>query len=324
MRTAFSSDARFLDHDTGAGHPERAARISHTLDYLQTQPWFSSLEKVSASACEPEAILSMHDPALLSRAKASCDQGRPYLDTPDVAISGESFDIARLAVGTMLTLSDNIMSGSVDNGFALIRPPGHHAEHGEALGFCLFNNIAITARYLQQQHGLEKILIVDWDVHHGNGTQHLFEEDPSVFFISTHQYPHYPGTGSRSETGIGAGQGATLNCPMNAGADDEDYQAAFNEKILPAIHSFKPDMILISAGFDAHRADPLGAINLSTAHYGWMTERLMECADQYCNGRLLSALEGGYDLDALAQSVATHLSVLSGQHSEQNSNPSPQ
>jgi acetoin utilization deacetylase AcuC-like enzyme len=313
MKTAFASDARFLDHDTGVGHPERAARISHTLGFLDAQSWFSSLLKVSATVCEPDAILSMHDPELLARAKSSCEQGRPYLDSPDVAISADSFEIARLAVGTMLTLSDRIISGEVDNGFALIRPPGHHAEHGEALGFCLFNNIAITARYLQKHHGLEKILIVDWDVHHGNGTQHLFEEDPSVFFISTHQYPHYPGTGSRSETGIGAGNGATLNCPMNAGAGDEDYRAAFQEKILPAIHDFKPDMILISAGFDAHRADPLGAINLSTEQYGWMTARLMECADQYCHGRLLSALEGGYDLDALAQSVATHLAVMSGQ-----------
>ena len=313
MKTAFASDTRFMDHDTGIGHPERPARLSHTLAHLESKPWFPSLHMMGGVECNLDQISSMHDEGLIHRAQTSCAQGLSYLDSPDVVISPDSFEIARLAVGTVLSLSDAIVSGQVNNGFALIRPPGHHAERNEALGFCLFNNIAITARYLQQQHGLERILIVDWDVHHGNGTQHLFEEDPSVFFISTHQYPHYPGTGSRSENGIGAGQGATLNCPMNAGTGDDDYQDAFREKILPAIHNFKPDMILISAGFDAHRADPLGSINLSSEHYAWMTTRLMECADQYCQGRILSALEGGYDLDALAESVGIHLATLNEQ-----------
>lgn len=310
MKTAFASDPRFEDHDTGHGHPERASRLSHTLEHLETQYWFSSLDSVPAVDCGQEWLASVHHRGLIERARVSCEQGLPYLDTPDVAICAESFDIACLAAGTVLTLADTVASGRTDNGFALIRPPGHHAEYDAALGFCLFNNIAITARYLQRHYGLEKILILDWDVHHGNGTQHLFEDDPSVFYISTHQYPHYPGTGSRSEVGIGAGKGTTLNCPMNAGADNDTYTEAFTEKILPAVDLFRPDIILISAGFDAHQADPLGGINLTTDYYGWMTERLMECADRHCNGRILSVLEGGYDLDALALSVATHIKTL--------------
>ena len=312
MKTAFASDPRFQNHATGQGHPERSSRLAHTLDHLQAKEWFASLQTVEAVRCETEWLARVHHRQLIERARASCEQGLPYLDTPDVAISAESFEVARLAAGTGLNLADEVAHGRVDNGFALVRPPGHHAEHNAALGFCLFNNIAIAARYLQDQHGLEKILIVDWDVHHGNGTQHLFEEDPSVFYVSTHQYPHYPGTGAYSETGTGAGKGATLNCPMNAGAGNETYTQAFTETILPAIDAFGPDMILISAGFDAHQADPLGSINLTTEHYAWMTRRLMECADHHCNGRILSVLEGGYDLDALALSVAVHIGTLKG------------
>jgi len=312
MRTAFISDQRFLDHDTGAGHPERPARLSHTLKLLKAQNWFGQLQQLDAQACATQWLRSVHDSALLERAKDSCARGLPYLDTPDVAISTGSYDIALLAAGSVLVLADQIASGACDNGFALVRPPGHHAERDAALGFCLFNNIAIAARYLQRQHGLERILILDWDVHHGNGTQHLFEKDPNVFYISLHQYPHYPGTGARTENGSGSGRGATLNCPMPAGAGDAAYAQAFSEKVLPAIDHFQPDIILISAGFDAHQADPLGDIDLSTDHYHWMTERLLEMTAKHCDNRLLSVLEGGYHLDALAQSVATHLEALAG------------
>ena len=227
-------------------------------------------------------------------------------------MSQASFEIALLAAGGVLALADAVIQGKANNGFALVRPPGHHAERDVALGFCLFNNIAIAARYLQQEYGLEKIVILDWDVHHGNGTQHSFESDPSIFYISLHQYPHYPGTGAYSETGIGDGSGTTLNCPMPAGSDDSHYEQAFREKILPAVNSYSPDVILISAGFDAHQADPLGSINLSTAFYAWMTERMLETADQHANGRLISVLEGGYALDALAASVSGHLQSLAG------------
>ena len=310
MKTAFASDPRFQNHATGQGHPERSSRLAHTLDHLETKEWFASLQTVDAVRCETEWLARVHHRQLIERARASCEQGLPYLDTPDVAISAESFEVARLAAGTVLNLADEVAHGRVDNGFALVRPPGHHAEHNAALGFCLFNNIAIAARYLQDQHGLEKILIVDWDVHHGNGTQRSFYRREDVFFASLHQGGMYPWTGEAHETGAGAGKGATLNCPMNAGADNETYTQAFTEKILPAIDAFGPDMILISAGFDAHQADPLGSINLTTEHYAWMTRRLMECADHHCNGRILSVLEGGYDLDALALSVAVHIETL--------------
>ncbi len=231
----------------------------------------------------------------------------------DVSVCPDSFDIALLAAGSALQLADDMVNGHVDNGFALLRPPGHHAENGMALGFCLFNNVAILARYLQQQHGMDKIAIVDWDVHHGNGTQHLFEEDPTVLYISTHQFPYYPGTGNYNEVGIGRGTGYTLNCPMAAGADDQDYTKVFNKQILPKLDEFKPECILISAGFDAHRSDPLGSINLSTEFFGWMTGQIMDKAEQHCNNRILSLLEGGYNLDALARCVGEHLQTLSKQ-----------
>ena len=207
-------------------------------------------------------------------------------------------------------MADKVINNDIDNGLALIRPPGHHAEQDQALGFCLFNNVAILAKYLQKQYQLDKILILDWDVHHGNGSQHTFEADPSVLYISTHQYPFYPGTGAYSETGIHKGAGTTLNCPMPAGANDSDYVLAFKDKILPKIDEFRPEAIIISAGFDAHKDDPLGQINLSAEFYAWMTERIMEKAEQYSDKRIISVLEGGYNLDMLPICIEKHLSTL--------------
>ena len=312
MTTAFLSDAQFLEHNTGPGHPERSDRLVATLEHLEKQPWYSSLVQLSSIPADERWIAQIHARDYLDRAQAACRVGQPFLDSPDVAICERSAEIAKLAAGSGIVIADQLMSGEINNGFALIRPPGHHAETQAALGFCLFNNIAILARYLQKAHALEKVLIVDWDVHHGNGTQHTFEEDPSVLYISLHQYPFYPGTGARSETGIGRGNGATVNCPMSAGADDADYLAAFSEQILPKIDAFKPDIVLISAGFDAHRNDPLAEVCLSTEMYRWMTLRLMETADQFANGKLISLLEGGYDLTALARCVATHVQTLAG------------
>ena len=260
---------------------------------------------------EPEQLYSSHSPGYVERAKVTCAAHQPFLDSMDVSICENSYDIALLAAGAPLVLADAIIAEQLDNGLVLARPPGHHAEFDQAMGFCLFNNVAILARYLQSTYGIDKICILDWDVHHGNGTQHTFENDPSVFYISTHEYPYYPGTGAYSETGIGRGSGATLNCPMAAGKGDEDYEAIFCEKILPAIDSFKPEFIIISAGFDAHLNDPLGHMQLSTGFYGWMTLRIMELAEKHCDGRIISILEGGYDLEALSACVAEHLGVLS-------------
>ncbi len=310
MKTGFLQDPRFLEHDTGPGHPECSERLSTTLAYIQTKPWFQDLSPVEPRLAQTEQILTVHDPIYVRRAEEVCRSGNAYLDSSDVSVCTESFDIALLAAGSTLQLADELLAGNIDNGFALLRPPGHHAENGMALGFCLFNNIAILARYLQHQHGLDKIAIIDWDVHHGNGTQHLFEEDPSILYISTHQFPFYPGTGSYDEIGIGRGTGATLNCPMSAGSGDAEYEAVFTQLILPKLDEFQPECILISAGFDAHQADPLANMNLSTEFYAWMTNRIMEKAEQYCGNRIISLLEGGYNLEALARCVSSHLQTL--------------
>ena len=312
MATGFLYDARFLDHDAGAGHPERRERLSSTMAHLQAQTWFGELHMLAPRVAEETWVESVHSHDLVVRARNACEQALPYLDVMDVGISRESFETALLAVGGAQTLADNVIAGKVDNAFALCRPPGHHAEHDQALGFCLFNNVAIAARYLQKEHGLDKILILDWDVHHGNGSQHSFEDDPSVLYISTHQYPFYPGTGAYSETGIGRGEGATLNCPMPAGAGDEQYTQVFVEKILPKIGEFAPEFVIISAGFDGHVDDPLANICLSTEFYGWMSARLMEVADKHCDGRLISLLEGGYNINKLPLCVDEHLQVLAG------------
>jgi len=311
MTTGFLYDDRFLRHDPGQGHPESPERLRKTLAHLKQQPWFEGLAKLEPRRAEEKWVLTTHGAGYLERVHEACRQEQAWLDTPDVGLSADSFETGFLAVGGALELADQVMAGKIQNGFALMRPPGHHAEAENAMGFCLFNNVAILARYLQKQYGLEKVLILDWDVHHGNGTQHTFEEDPSVLYVSLHQFPFYPGTGSRWETGTGRGKGATLNCPMKAGAGDRDYEHAFCESVLPKIESFAADAVLISAGFDAHRADPLAQINLSTEFFGWMTERMLEAADRSAGGKLISLLEGGYDLEYLPKSVAEHLAVLS-------------
>lgn len=312
MKTGFLYDPVYLHHDTGAGHPECSERLACTIQYLQNQKWFDQLQIVPARIAEQNWLETVHDYDYINRAKKTCASGVPFLDSMDVSICKESFDIALQATGGVLQLADQMIENNIDNGFALIRPPGHHAEKDMALGFCLFNNVAILARYLQKQHGLNKIMILDWDVHHGNGTQHTFEDDPSVLYISTHQYPYYPGTGAWYETGNGRGEGATLNCPMAAGTGDFDYEKIFTDKILPKIDQFKPEIFIISAGFDAHRDDPLGQINLSTGFYGWMTKALMEKADKYAEGKIISVLEGGYHLKRLPECVGLHLAALSG------------
>jgi len=312
MKTGFAYDARLLDHDTGPGHPERADRLRSAMSSLQRQPWFDELKSYQPRKPERRWLETIHHSDYVSRVQHEIESGAEFVDSPDVTVSEQSFDAALLATGAALQLADAVMGEEIDNGFALVRPPGHHAEANTALGFCLLNSVAITARYLQQAHSIDKVLILDWDVHHGNGTQHSFEDDPSVLFISTHQYPHYPGTGAWSETGTGAGDGATLNCPMSAGSTDAQYEQVWREKILPKIDEFSPQAILLSAGFDAHQADPLASINLSTDFFGWMSQRMLEMADKHAGGRLISLLEGGYDLDALADCVDLHVAHLAG------------
>ena len=314
MKTGFLYDPVYLKHNTCAGHPECSERLISTIHYLKNQSWFDQLHTVTPRTAELEWLETVHDHNYINRAKQTCFAGVPFLDSMDVSICKESFDVALQATGGVLELADQLMDDKINNGFALIRPPGHHAETNMALGFCLFNNVAILARYLQKQHGIDKVLILDWDVHHGNGTQHTFEDDPSVLYISTHQYPFYPGTGAWYETGTGRGESATLNCPMAAGTGDKEYEETFMGKILPKIDQFNPEFIIISAGFDAHKDDPLGNINLSTGFYAWMTEVLMEKADKYANGKIISVLEGGYNLKRLPECIAQHLIELSKNH----------
>lgn len=314
MTTGFLYDDQYLQHDPGEGHPESADRLRAVMAHLAEVPWFGELSRVSPRTAEEDWVLTTHAKSYVDRARTACAQGAKILDSPDVGISTQSFDTALLAAGGALALADAVIDGKINNGLALVRPPGHHALQSAAMGFCLFNNVAIAARYLQKKHGLGKIAIVDWDVHHGNGTQDTFYEDPSVLYVSLHQYPFYPGTGAASETGAGRGAGATLNCPMEDESDDFDYQKAFTNKVLPKLSEFKPEAVLISAGFDAHAKDPLGNIRLTADCFGWMTLRLMEIADQHAGGKIISLLEGGYDLDALPICVAKHLAVLSGHY----------
>ena len=311
-RTGFVYDPLCLRHDPGRAHPERSARLTATMDRLARESWFGELKPVAAEPCPAEWLGSVHASDYVARAEEVCRSGRAFLDVPDVGVSRDSFDVARIAAGAGLALADLLVAGEIDNGFSLARPPGHHAERALALGFCLFNNVAILARYLQRRHGLEKILVLDWDVHHGNGTQHTFEEDPTVLYASLHQYPFYPGTGAASEEGTGRGKGATVNCPMPAGARDPLYEEAFRTRILPVIDAFGPDAVVLSAGFDAHAEDPLASVELSTGCYRWMSERILEAADRHADGRVLSLLEGGYSLEALPECVAAHLECLAG------------
>ena len=310
MTTGFLYDPRFLEHDAGRGHPEKKERLVSTLAWLEGRDWFDGLVRIDPVMADPAWIETVHDASYIARAEETCRTGAPFLDVADVGVSLRSNDVARLAAGGALALADHIVAGDIENGFSLSRPPGHHAERGMALGFCLFNNVAIAARYLQRSHGADKVLILDFDVHHGNGTQHAFEDDPSVMYASIHQYPFYPGTGAASETGIGGGAGATVNCPVPAGAGDEEYHRAFSERILPAADAFAPEFVILSAGFDAHVADPLAQVRVSTECFGWMSERIMEIADRHASGRVLSMLEGGYNVEVLPQCVATHLAVL--------------
>jgi acetoin utilization deacetylase AcuC-like enzyme len=314
MNTAFVYSPIFLNHETGYGHPESGARLTASISHLASRDWFKSLYQVSTAAAPRHWLEQIHTESYLDRAATVCRSGAAFLDSPDVGVSQQSFETALMAAGAPLAIADEILGGAhgINNGFALIRPPGHHAERDLALGFCLLNNVAVLARYLQRKYGLDKLVILDWDVHHGNGTQHTFEEDPSVFYISTHQYPYYPGTGAYSETGMGRGKGATLNCPLPAHSGDKEYEMAFREKIIPAIHAFKPECIIISAGFDAHQDDPLAQMCLTTDFYGWMTERVVELADYSCDGKIISVLEGGYNLQALPRCIEQHLIKLAG------------
>jgi len=309
-RTGFVYHPQYLEHDMGAGHPESPERLRAIVARLQESGVFDRLVHIQPLPAADEWITYIHAASYLETLKRRAPtHGRVSLD-PDTSMSPGSLSAAYLAAGGLLTAADAIVSGSIDHAFCAVRPPGHHAEHDRAMGFCLFNNVAIAARYLQRKHGIARVLIVDWDVHHGNGTQHAFYDDPSVLFFSTHQYPHYPGTGRPSEEGEGAGKGTTINVPMTAGEGDDVYRQLFEKVLIPAADNFKPDFVVLSAGFDAHRNDPLASMGLTEDGYAELTRLVVQIAQRHCNGRVLSSLEGGYHLASLSASVERHLMAL--------------
>jgi len=255
-------------------------------------------------------IETVHDGAYIDRVREACARGDLLIDSMDTAIGPASYDAALLAAGAGVAACEAVWAGDIASGMALVRPPGHHAERSVALGFCLFNNVAIAAKRMLEKKDVERVLIVDWDVHHGNGTQHMFEDDPSVFYFSIHEWPFYPGTGAAGERGRGRGEGTTLNVPAPAGWGDAEYLRTFREVLRPHALDFDPDFVLVSAGFDAHVADPLAEMRVTEEGYRGMTREVMKIADECCDGRLVSLLEGGYDPGALPRSVAAHLETL--------------
>jgi len=282
------------------------------LEALKRSGVADKLVQIDIQPAELHQVERIHSSTYIQQLKRFCEAGGGYLDG-DTPVCARSFDVALLAAGGVISAARAVVRAEVDNAFCAVRPPGHHAERDRGMGFCLFNNVAIAARCLQEEEGLAKIAIIDWDVHHGNGTQWAFYDDPTVFYASIHQYPFYPGTGAASEEGEGAGRGYTLNVPMPGWCGDEEYLSALDTTITPAVRKFGPDFLLISAGFDPHRADPIGGMNVTTDGFARMTERVKTCAEKSCDGRLVSVLEGGYDLDKLAESVVAHVSVLLGE-----------
>ena len=312
MSTALIYDERFLAHDTGVGHPERADRLREVVRRLKKGGQWDRLTHLAFGAASRERLGRLHTPAYVARAFATCADRQRYLDVADSAVCGASAEIAALAVGGVLRATEAVVRGEVRNAFGLVRPPGHHAEADRSMGFCLFANAALAADAAIVDHGLERVAVVDFDVHHGNGTQHLLEDRGDVLFVSVHQHPDscYPGTGYAHEQGRGTGAGFTLNVPLPAGSGDEAYAEAFADRVIPRLDAFAPQLLVISAGFDAAAADPLAQMEVSTAGFAAMTGALLAVAERHAGGRVVSVLEGGYDLGALGAGVMTHVEAL--------------
>jgi acetoin utilization deacetylase AcuC-like enzyme len=305
--TAVVQDSRFLDHRGPPGHPERPERLAAVAEALESRR--AHLRSLSPRAASLDEIATIHDRDHIERVARACERAPAHLD-PDTFVSAASFEIAKLAVGGTVDLVRAIAAGEVDAGFAAVRPPGHHAESNRAMGFCLFNNAAIAVRALQERDGLERILILDWDVHHGNGTQHSFEDDPTVLYVSTHEYPQYPGTGAASEAGHGRGAGFTLNVPMPSGCGDAEYVGVLQRLLAPAARSFRPEFLLVSCGFDTHRDDPLAGMQVTGDGFVAMSAIVRRLADELCGGRLAFVLEGGYSLQGLREGTTAVLDAM--------------
>ena len=308
MTTLLVSHSACSAHDMGGGHPERPERML-AIDRALEHEMFQPLLRDNAPSVAIEALTRVHPPEYVAAIEqASPSQGRVKLDA-DTSMSPGTWDAALRAAGGAVFAVDEVAAKRVDNAFVATRPPGHHAETATPMGFCFFNNAAVAARHAQAKHGYERVAIVDFDVHHGNGTQDIFWDDASVLYASTHQMPLYPGTGARGETG---GHDQIVNAPLRAGDGGEAFREAFTQAILPRLDGFRPDLVIVSAGFDAHYRDPLANLNLKEADFAWVTQKLMDLAQRRCGGRLVSLLEGGYDLEGLGRSVAAHVNALMG------------
>ncbi len=304
------SDPRYQDHEGPRGHPECPERLVAVSQALaEREP---VLERTVPRPAQEEEILRVHDREHWSHIRQTAALDAVRLD-PDTFTCRESFAVARLAAGGSIDLACAIAGGEAHYGIAAVRPPGHHAESDHAMGFCLFNNVAVAARALQATCGLDKLLILDWDVHHGNGTQHTFEDDPSVLYVSTHQFPYYPGTGDFREAGVGAGEGTTVNIPMPAGCGDDEYVGALRRIVVPVARQFRPEMILVSCGFDAHRDDPLASMEVSQDGYRAMTAIVRRLAEELCGSRLFFVLEGGYAASGLIEGTRAVLQALTSE-----------
>ena len=311
MATALIHHPSYAKHDTGPGHPETSERYEVVMKALRADAkLWSSLAEISPEKAAKGLIQAAHSPQHFKRVESAFEQGQDRLDA-DTVISMHSFDASLFAAGAVIAGVDAVMQTNARNAFAAVRPPGHHATSENAMGFCMFNNVAVGARHAQNKYKeIERVAIIDWDVHHGNGTQGIFYDDPSVYFFSMHQYPWYPGTGSRGETGHGRGLGSTLNVPVKANTKASEQRRMFEGAIEDIAKNFKPDLIMISAGFDAHQSDPLGQLELEDADFVSMTKTAMQWADDACEGRIVSALEGGYNLSTLGGTVKNHVAEL--------------
>ncbi len=306
MSTLLYSHPVCLEHDPGTMHPECPARLEAVLDGLNDDR-FGSLKRCEAPEIDLGLVEMVHKPYYVEKVVRSApDEGRVSLD-PDTLMSSESLEAVRRASGAAVEAVDRVIEGDASNAFCAVRPPGHHAESSKAMGFCLFNGAAIAAFHARSAHKLDRVAVIDFDVHHGNGTQHSFEEEPDLFYGSSHQWPAYPGSGSGDETGCANN---VCNVPLTPGVGSEEFRSAYKDKIIPALREFSPNLIIVSAGFDAHVRDPLAQLNVETRDYQWVTEQLLNVAAEYCDGRVVSILEGGYDLKALRESVQAHVAAL--------------
>jgi acetoin utilization deacetylase AcuC-like enzyme len=303
MTTALITHPDCLKHETPAGHPEQVARLARVLAALEGK----ALTHVKAPLAAEDDLLRVHPKSYVDSIRAAApSEGLVQIDA-DTWMSPGSLAAAHRAAGGAVRAVDMVLGGEAGNAFVATRPPGHHAERETAMGFCLFGNVALAAKHALDHHGLRRVAVVDFDVHHGNGTQDLLEDDARAFFVSSHQFPLWPGTGTADETGP---HGTVMNLPIPPGTGSDEFRRLYEERVFPRIEAFTPDLILVSAGFDAHRADPLADLRLETADFTWITGRLCDLADSLCGGRLVSVMEGGYDLDALAESAAAHVDVL--------------